>query len=77
MSIQGRSRISQKSDYRGAPIYRHEDGYAMVTMTVSVEKQEKSQVISHAYDLSILTQKDGKWYFQLPDDDGPDSLWIV
>jgi 8-oxo-dGTP pyrophosphatase MutT (NUDIX family) len=27
--------------------------------------------------LPLLTQKDGKRYFQLPNDDGPDSLWIV
>jgi 8-oxo-dGTP pyrophosphatase MutT (NUDIX family) len=25
----------------------------------------------------IMTQKDGKWHLQLPDDEGPDSLWIV
>jgi 8-oxo-dGTP pyrophosphatase MutT (NUDIX family) len=27
--------------------------------------------------MPIITQKDGKRYFQFPDDDGPDSLWIV
>jgi 8-oxo-dGTP pyrophosphatase MutT (NUDIX family) len=27
--------------------------------------------------MPLMIQEDGKRYFQLPDDDGPDSLWIV
>ncbi len=45
--------INQKPDYRGALVYRQEDGYTMVTLTISVLPSEHSQVISHACDLPV------------------------
>src|SRR5215467_2327832 len=43
----------EPNDYRGALVYRQEDGYKMVTMTVSVGPNEQSHVTSHAYNLPV------------------------
>jgi hypothetical protein len=45
--------VKKSENYRGALVYRQEDGYAMVTMTVSVASDEHSQVTSHACNLPI------------------------
>lgn len=51
MTIQPSS--NQKPDYRGALVYGQEDGYTMVTLTISVLPYEHSHVISHAYGLPV------------------------
>jgi hypothetical protein len=54
MKNQERATTNQEPrDYRGALVYRQEDGYKMVTMTVSVRSNEQSQVTSHAYNLPV------------------------
>ncbi len=46
--------INQKlRGYRGALVFRQEDGYILVTITVSVAPDETSQVISHANNLPV------------------------
>jgi hypothetical protein len=42
--------------YRGALVYRQEDGYTLITITVSLHEQETSQVISHANNLPVLEE---------------------
>ena len=38
---------------RGVLVYRQEDGYMMITITISVTPDEYCQVISHAFGLPI------------------------
>ena len=45
--------IRKPESYRGALIYRQEDGYTLITMTVSVAPDEHSQVITYANNLPV------------------------
>jgi hypothetical protein len=53
MSTMSQFPPTKPGNYRGALVYRQEDGYTMVTLTVSIAPNEHSHVISHAYGLPI------------------------
>jgi hypothetical protein len=54
MTTQELINITQEpDDYRGTLVYRQEYGYKLVTMTISVARDEHSHVTSHAHNLPV------------------------
>lgn len=46
----------EPKDYRGALIYRQENGYKMVTLTLSIAPGEQSRVTSYAHNLPVVEE---------------------